>query len=491
MRARIFIAAILTAAAILCAQAPAMAIHRSVVVTRGKAWLVDHVPYSQSRYHESYRTDCSGFVSMCWGLTTRDGSALSLSTRTLPTTKGIASLIATSALLPGDIMVDPGHHAFLFVGWTDSTHASMITLEEGGSATGTLSRVRTTKALSPGYRPYRRIGVESDPRYTDYLTLVEKTAKLPGLPDRYSAAVRASGVAFPTTAVAVVIASADDWKTAVTAPALAGTVKGPLLFVTKGTIPSVVAAEIKRLKPRSAYIIGSSSVISTATLNAVHALGPWCERVGAASPIGSSNAVMRRNVQLMGKNTAGRRLWDGTLMLASSSDLADLQSAASLSARKRWPMLLTNGPGLSAETLTAIRDINPATVIVIGGPGVVSDAAVKAVKTRVKTVFRLSGATRYDTALRLAERTVTTGASWANVGLIPEGDLVDTMAGSVASARLGTFALATPRRSLSSRVAGVLALHGKSAGHVRVFGSESAIDYRVRQAAWDAVHGSR
>jgi hypothetical protein len=65
------------------------------------------------------------------------------------------------------------------------------------------------------------------------------------------------------------------------------------------------------------------------------------------------------------------------------------------------------------------------------------------------------------------------------------------MAGSVAQARKGSFLLGTPRRSLSARVAGVLAFHGKWVGRLRVFGSESAIDYRVRQAAWDVIAGSR
>ena len=27
-----------------------------------------NVPYSQTRYYAGYRTDCSGFVSMCWAL---------------------------------------------------------------------------------------------------------------------------------------------------------------------------------------------------------------------------------------------------------------------------------------------------------------------------------------------------------------------------------------------------------------------------------------
>ncbi len=39
---------------------------RSTAVNRGLAWVSAHVPYSQSGTHDGYRTDCSGFASMCW-----------------------------------------------------------------------------------------------------------------------------------------------------------------------------------------------------------------------------------------------------------------------------------------------------------------------------------------------------------------------------------------------------------------------------------------
>src|SRR4051794_18585940 len=43
---------------------------RRTAIERGFGWLDAHVPYSQSAYRAGYRTDCSGFVSMCWQLGT-------------------------------------------------------------------------------------------------------------------------------------------------------------------------------------------------------------------------------------------------------------------------------------------------------------------------------------------------------------------------------------------------------------------------------------
>lgn len=41
---------------------------RKDIIARGQVWVDKNVPYSQTGTHDGYRTDCSGFVSMCWQL---------------------------------------------------------------------------------------------------------------------------------------------------------------------------------------------------------------------------------------------------------------------------------------------------------------------------------------------------------------------------------------------------------------------------------------
>jgi hypothetical protein len=53
---------------------------RSTMISRGQNWVDKHVPYNQGGSYEGYRTDCSGFVSMCWQLPTPGHT-----TSTLPT----------------------------------------------------------------------------------------------------------------------------------------------------------------------------------------------------------------------------------------------------------------------------------------------------------------------------------------------------------------------------------------------------------------------
>src|SRR5437879_3461511 len=52
---------------------------RGVIISRAKTWVSAQIPYSQVNYYNGYREDCSGYVSMAWGLGTPG-----LTTYTLP-----------------------------------------------------------------------------------------------------------------------------------------------------------------------------------------------------------------------------------------------------------------------------------------------------------------------------------------------------------------------------------------------------------------------
>ncbi len=113
------------------------AITPSEAYTRAQSWVAQRVPYNQNATHSApdnpvgpYRTDCSGFVSMAWGL----GS--SLTTQSLPS---VATQIPASQLAEGDILdynstKDPvnGSHVVMFVSWANSQHTEYTEDEEAG-----------------------------------------------------------------------------------------------------------------------------------------------------------------------------------------------------------------------------------------------------------------------------------------------------------------------------------------------------------------------
>jgi hypothetical protein len=96
---------------------------RRQILARAEHWVAQHVPYNQGYWHEGYRTDCSGYVSMCWGL--RD----SMVTSTMPQ---ISHRIAKEDLRPGDVLLNTDvttGHVILFDRWADYAHNSYVGFE--------------------------------------------------------------------------------------------------------------------------------------------------------------------------------------------------------------------------------------------------------------------------------------------------------------------------------------------------------------------------
>jgi len=104
------------------------------IIARAKTW-VDadpQVAYDEGSWYQGYREDCSGFVSMAWGL-----SQPGLTTYTLPK---VSHQISKDELQPGDILLNqwggwavagsPDAHVVIFDGWTDSSHTHYNAYEE-------------------------------------------------------------------------------------------------------------------------------------------------------------------------------------------------------------------------------------------------------------------------------------------------------------------------------------------------------------------------
>ncbi|MFE2356946.1 FG-GAP-like repeat-containing protein, partial [Streptomyces parvulus] len=119
-------------------------ITRAEVINRAKTWVAAGVPYSMTSYRTdangTYRTDCSGFVSMAWHLKSSSANNYGETTGTL---LNFTSSIDKDSLKPGDILLNPAAgasgHVVIFNGWTDSSRTSYDAYEQAGS-TGAVHR---------------------------------------------------------------------------------------------------------------------------------------------------------------------------------------------------------------------------------------------------------------------------------------------------------------------------------------------------------------
>ena len=107
----------------------ALGVTGATVISRAKVWVANGVPYNQQGYYQGYREDCSGYVSMAWGLP-KSGT----------TTAGMpnyGSYIGKSALRTGDVLLNSNvgsqGHVVIFEKWANADHTSYWAYEESGS----------------------------------------------------------------------------------------------------------------------------------------------------------------------------------------------------------------------------------------------------------------------------------------------------------------------------------------------------------------------
>jgi hypothetical protein len=134
------VAAALACCAALLTPSAAHADTGSQILERARSWTEAGVGYQAggtfTNQYGTYRTDCSGYVSMALGLPT------SYTTGTL---ESVSYPIAKDGLEPGDIINNPAPgpsgHVVLFAGWTDDSRTNYYAYEESPSGGAHLSEI--------------------------------------------------------------------------------------------------------------------------------------------------------------------------------------------------------------------------------------------------------------------------------------------------------------------------------------------------------------
>lgn len=121
-------------------------------------WIDAQVPYSQERYRDGWRQDCSGFVSMAWDLN-RNYWTGDLNT--------VGTLIEYGNLEPGDMLLfhnpaNPvnGSHVVIFDGWAN-INADFWILEQTPPHARRIRWSQTKGRNLRQYIPYRYVGVDA------------------------------------------------------------------------------------------------------------------------------------------------------------------------------------------------------------------------------------------------------------------------------------------------------------------------------------------
>lgn len=231
------------------------------------------------------------------------------------------------------------------------------------------------------------------------------TTRLAGA-DRFETSVAVSKSTFSEPQELVFIASGEDYADALAAGPAAALSDSPILLVKKNSVPDVVKAELARLHPTHVVAVGGTAAISNATV--------------AAAVEAASAATYERVAGADRYETASTMLMDGmggadAIYIASGAGFADALSGGVAAALEAGGLLLTAKNSLPDTTAKALKDSDPAHVVILGGTGAVSAAVEKQITTLLPAtvVDRADGEDRFETAEIIAEALWGDGAKTA------------------------------------------------------------------------------
>jgi putative cell wall-binding protein len=291
---------------------------------------------------------------------------------------------------------------------------------------------------------------------------------------RQDTAARASAKAYPDPAEvdSVILAYSYDFPDALAASYLAGALDAPILLCDTNEIPEATASELSRLNPSVVYIVGGIGVISKDVEDVLRATPgvSFVTRLGGAGREETAYLIASEAKVHGGVPT--------TAFIADAANFPDALSAGSLSAGQGVPILLTATGALDGWASRFLEENNISDIIVVGGPGSVSEGVIGQLGALPHTpaVTRWSGSDRYATSADALSKAI---AKWnltpTVIGLASGDGFPDALVGGAAVGNRGGLLAITDPDSLSAAAEGLISTYGDTISGVEIFGGTGTI----------------
>lgn len=265
--------------------------------------------------------------------------------------------------------------------------------------------------------------------------------------DRYATAAAISAASFAPGVPVAYVAVGSNFPDALAAGAAAARHGGPVLLVTSGGVPASTAAELARLRPSAIKVVGGAGVVGDAVLDA---LRPYATS-GSVTRVAGDNrfataAAISADTFAPGVSVA---------YVATGANFPDALAGVAAAGSRGGPILLTAPSELSPETAAELVRLRPASIVVLGGAGVVGDGVVAALRAHATggSVTRLAGQDRYATSVAVSSGTFNAGPT---VFVATGANFPDALGGGPVAATVPGPLLLVPGTSLPSSVAAEL-----------------------------------
>ncbi|WP_440707996.1 cell wall-binding repeat-containing protein [Herbiconiux sp. YIM B11900] len=261
--------------------------------------------------------------------------------------------------------------------------------------------------------------------------------------DRFEVSARNSAAEFAPDVPVAYIASGTAFADALSGSAAAGSRGAPVLLTASDSIPTVVGAELARLKPKRIIILGGTTSVSSSVQRALAGYAPTVDRLGGADRYAVAAAVSRDNFS-PGIPVA---------YLASGTVFPDALSGSAVAANNGGPVLLTTKDAIPPATVDELARLRPNHIVILGGTNTVSAAVESQLKASMPTT-RVGGADRFEVSANASASNFTGGV---NVAYVASGQVfADALSGSPAAAANGAPVLLVAADAIPASVANEL-----------------------------------
>ncbi len=321
----------------------------------------------------------------------------------------------------------------ILVGWMDSREGNF----QNDSQDIYLSRV-TVNARGPV--PVRRI-----PRRSDPITLSVALSRL-AYPAGPEALLAGTFVTRPATRV--VIVNQNDVGGALAAGVLARANLATVLLSAPSGLTANVRGEVARLQPVGAYVVGNFSPTVLSDLAAAGVPPGQIVTLAGADAAGTARLIADAADRRTAADKAARTpAFDAAIVANANSP--DAVAAATLAADRRLPILYVNRDTIPPSTASALSELAIGRTIVVGGPGVVSNAVLGS----LPGAQRVGGSDAYATSRALLSVSVRHGVPDNQVFVTDGTNSMETALLGPVAARIGGLQLvARGGPSLAARI---------------------------------------
>jgi putative cell wall-binding protein len=187
--------------------------------------------------------------------------------------------------------------------------------------------------------------------------------------DRYGTAAAISN-AFSPGLSTVYVAAGDNWPDALAAVPHAARAGAPILLTLPNGLPRATRDALTRLRPAQVIVLGGTAAVSAGVATALDAYdtGGGVLRLAGADRYATAAAISRHH------HPGGAPM----AYVATGENFPDALAAGAPAAIRGAPTLLVRAAFVPGPSATELERLNPARIILLGGPRVVSQAVFNA-----------------------------------------------------------------------------------------------------------------